>query len=79
MRELTLKKAPVGRWRRELEGRNTWMFGADPEARAWGAPFIGEASLHIMGSLTFQAMAADAAAAPLRPATPSLTAGSSWL
>lgn len=55
------------------------MFGADPEARAWGAPFISEASLHIMGSRTFQAMAADAATAPLRPATPSLTAGSSWL
>lgn len=35
------------------------MFGADPEARAWGAAFIGEASLHIMGSRTFQAMADD--------------------
>ena len=34
------------------------MFGADPEVRAWGAAFIGEASLHIMAS-TFQAMADD--------------------
>jgi dihydrofolate reductase len=42
----------------DLEGRNTWMFGADQEAKAWGVEFIGNAGLHIMGSRSFQDMAA---------------------
>jgi dihydrofolate reductase len=41
-----------------LEGRNTWMFGADQEAKAWGVEFIWNASLHIMGSRSFHGMAA---------------------
>jgi dihydrofolate reductase len=42
----------------DLDGRNTWMFGADPEAKAWGVETIWNASLHIMGSRSFLAMAA---------------------
>lgn len=41
----------------DLEGRNRWMFGTDPEPKAWGAEFISNASLHIMGSRSFLAMA----------------------
>jgi dihydrofolate reductase len=42
----------------DLDGRNTWMFGADQEAKAWGVEYIWNASLHIMGSRSFRAMAA---------------------
>jgi dihydrofolate reductase len=42
----------------DLEGRNKWMFGADQEAKAWAVETIWNASLHIMGSRSFQAMAA---------------------
>jgi dihydrofolate reductase len=42
----------------DLDGRNTWMFGADQEAKASGVDFIWNASLHIMGSRSFQDMAA---------------------
>lgn len=45
--------------RRELEGETPGCSEPIPKARAWGAAFIGEASLHIMGSRTFQAMADD--------------------
>jgi dihydrofolate reductase len=41
----------------DLEGRNTWMFGADQEAKAWSVEYIGNASLHIMGSRSFRDMA----------------------
>jgi dihydrofolate reductase len=42
----------------DLDGRNTWMFGADQEAKAWGVDYIWNASLHIMGSRSFHDMAA---------------------
>jgi dihydrofolate reductase len=34
------------------------VFGADPEAKAWAVATVSNASLHIMGSRSFQAMAA---------------------
>ena len=59
MRDLILKMAiSIDGFVSDLEGRNTWMFGADQEAKAWGVEFVWNASLHIMGSRTFQAMAA---------------------
>ena len=58
MRELILKMAmSVDGFVSDLEGRNTWMFGADDEAKAWAVDYIGNASLHIMGSRSFDAMA----------------------
>jgi dihydrofolate reductase len=42
----------------DLEGRNAWMFGGDPEAKAWSVETIWNASLHIMGSRSFHDMAA---------------------
>jgi dihydrofolate reductase len=58
MRELILKMAiSVDGFVSDLDGRNRWMFGADQEAKAWGVEFIWNASLHIMGSRSFQAMA----------------------
>lgn len=58
MRELILKMAmSVDGFVSDLEGRNTWMFGADDEAKAWAVDYIGAASLHIMGSRSFDAMA----------------------
>ena len=54
MRDLILKMAiSVDGFVSDLDGRNTWMFGADQEAKAWGEEFIWNASLHIMGSRTF--------------------------
>ena len=51
MRDLILKMAiSVDGFVGDLDGRNTWMFGADQEAKAWGVEFIWNASLHIMGS-----------------------------
>lgn len=59
MRDLILKMAiSIDGFVSDLEGRNTWMFGADREAKAWGVEFIWNASLHIMGSRTFHDMAA---------------------
>jgi dihydrofolate reductase len=59
MRDLILKMAiSVDGFVSDLEGRNTWMFGADQEAKAWGVEFIWNASLHIMGSRSFHDMAA---------------------
>ncbi|KRA66622.1 dihydrofolate reductase [Caulobacter sp. Root655] len=58
MRDLILKMAiSVDGFVSDLDGRNTWMFGADQEAKAWGVEFIWNASLHIMGSRSFSAMA----------------------
>ena len=58
MRELILKMAmSVDGFVSDLDGRNTWMFGADDEAKAWAVDYIGNASLHIMGSRSFDAMA----------------------
>ena len=59
MRDLILKMAmSVDGFVSDLDGRNTWMFGADQKAKAWGVETIWNASLHIMGGRSFQAMAA---------------------
>ena len=59
MRDLILRMAiSVDGFVSDLDGTNTWMFGADQEAKAWGVDFISNASLHIMGSRSFHAMAA---------------------
>lgn len=58
MRDLILKMSmSVDGFVSDLDGRNTWMFGADQEAKAWGVEYIGNAGLHIMGSRSFLAMA----------------------
>ena len=73
MRDLILKMAiSVDGFVSDLDGRNRWMFGADQEAKAWGVEYIWNASLHIMGSRSFHAMApywqtsTDQFAPPLR-------------
>jgi len=59
VRELILKMAiSIDGFVSDLDGQNSWMFGADQEAKAWGVETIWNASLHIMGSRSFQAMAA---------------------
>jgi dihydrofolate reductase len=59
MRELVLKMSmSLDGFVSDMEGRNTWMFGADQEAKAWSVDYIGRAGLHIMGSRTFRDMAA---------------------
>ena len=58
MRELILKMTiSIDGFVSDLAGRNTWMFGADQEAKAWGVEYLWNASLHIMGSRSFLAMA----------------------
>ena len=58
MRELILKMSmSLDGFVSDLDGRNTWMFGADDEAKAWAVETLWNASLHIMGSRSFQAMA----------------------
>jgi dihydrofolate reductase len=58
VRDLILKMAiSVDGFVSDLQGTNTWMFGADQEAKAWAVDFIGQAGLHIMGSRSFLAMA----------------------
>jgi dihydrofolate reductase len=58
VRDLILKMAiSIDGLVSDLDGRNTWMFGADQEAKAWGVEYIWNASLHIMGSRSFQGMA----------------------
>ena len=42
----------------DMEGRNTWMFGADQAAKAWSVETLWTAGLHIMGARSFQDMAA---------------------
>jgi len=59
MRELILKMSiSVDGFVSDMDGRNTWMFGADQEAKSWGVEFIWNAGLHIMGSRSFGDMAA---------------------
>jgi dihydrofolate reductase len=59
VRDLILKMAlSIDGFVSDLDGRNTWMFGADQEAKAWGVELIWNASLHIMGSRSFHDMAA---------------------
>ncbi|MET3898926.1 dihydrofolate reductase [Devosia sp. UYZn731] len=58
MRDLILRMAiSVDGFVSDLEGTNTWMFGADQEAKAWGVEYVWNASLHIMGSRSFEGMA----------------------
>lgn len=40
------------------DGEADWVFGADEEAKAWAMEKVWNASLHIMGSRSFQVMAA---------------------
>ncbi|NLR98661.1 dihydrofolate reductase family protein [Rhizobium sp. P38BS-XIX] len=59
MRDLILKMSmSVDGFVSDLEGTNRWMFGADPEAKAWSVETIWSAGLHIMGSRSFRTMAA---------------------
>ena len=59
MRDLILKMSiSIDGFVSDLDGRNTWMFGADQEAKAWAVGYIWNASLHIMGSRSFHDMAA---------------------
>jgi dihydrofolate reductase len=58
MRELILKMSmSLDGFVSDLSGQNTWMFGADDEAKAWSVEATWNASLHIMGSRTFAGMA----------------------
>jgi dihydrofolate reductase len=59
VRDLILKMSmSIDGFVSDLEGRNTWMFGADQEAKAWAVDYLWNASLHIMGSRSFRDMAA---------------------
>lgn len=58
MRELILKMTmSVDGFVSDLEGANKWMFGSDQEAKGWVLETIRGASLHVMGSRSFLAMA----------------------
>ena len=58
MRDLIVKMAiSIDGFVSDLDGANRWMFGADQEAKAWSVEYIWNASLHIMGSRSFSAMA----------------------
>jgi dihydrofolate reductase len=58
MRELVLKMSmSFDGFVAGPNGEADWVFGADPEARAWAVEKVWNASLHIMGSRSFQAMA----------------------
>lgn len=58
MRELVLKMSmSLDGFVASADGSADWVFGADPEARAWAVEKVWNASLHIMGSRSFQAMA----------------------
>ncbi|EJB04596.1 dihydrofolate reductase [Rhizobium leguminosarum bv. trifolii WSM597] len=58
MRDLILKMSiSVDGFVSDPDGRNTWMFGADQEAKDWSVEYIGKAGLHIMGSRSFLSMA----------------------
>ncbi|MFC5435616.1 dihydrofolate reductase family protein [Rhodanobacter umsongensis] len=58
MRELILKMSmSLDGFVAGPNGEADWVFGADQEAKAWAVETIWNASLHIMGSRSFQAMA----------------------
>lgn len=58
MRELILKMSmSLDGFVSDLDGTNTWMHGSDPESKAWAVETTWNASLHIMGSRSFLAMA----------------------
>jgi dihydrofolate reductase len=59
VRDLILKMSmSIDGFVSDLDGANTWMFGADQEARAWSIETLWSAGLHIMGSRSFHDMAA---------------------
>lgn len=59
MRELILKMSiSVDGFASDLEGTNKWMYGSDPESKAWAVATTWNASLHIMGSRSFVGMGA---------------------
>jgi dihydrofolate reductase len=59
VRELILKMSmSIDGFVSDMEGGNTWMFGADQEAKAWSVEYLWNAGLHIMGSRSFRDMAA---------------------
>jgi dihydrofolate reductase len=59
MRELILKMSiSIDGFVAAPDGGLKWVFDADHEARSWTVETVWNASLHIMGSLTFQDMAA---------------------
>ena len=58
MRDLILKMTvSIDGFVSDLEGRNRWMFGTDPEVKAWNVETLSNAGLHVMGSRSFLAMA----------------------
>jgi dihydrofolate reductase len=58
MRELVVKMSmSLDGFVSDIEGINTWMYGSDPEAVAFGVETTWNASLHIMGSRSFSVMA----------------------
>ncbi|HEY7642425.1 MAG TPA: dihydrofolate reductase family protein [Steroidobacteraceae bacterium] len=58
MRELILKMSmSLDGFVSDLAGTNQWMYGSDPESKAWAVATAWNASLHIMGSRSFQVMA----------------------
>jgi dihydrofolate reductase len=59
MRELILKMSiSIDGFVGGPDGGIEWVFGSDPEAKAWTVETVWNASLHIMGSRTFHDMAA---------------------
>jgi dihydrofolate reductase len=59
MRELILKMSiSVDSFVSGPDGDISWVFGSDPQARAWTVETVSNASLHIMGSRTFHDMTA---------------------
>jgi len=58
VRELILKMSiSVDGFVAGADGAINWVFGPDQAARAWSVETVSNASLHIMGSRTFQDMA----------------------
>ena len=58
MRPLVLKMSmSLDGFVSDLEGKNTWMYGSDPTAVDYGVATTWNASLHIMGSRSFEVMA----------------------
>lgn len=58
MRELILKMSmSLDGFVSDIEGTNMWMYGSDPESKAWAVAVTWNASLHIMGSRSFEGMA----------------------
>jgi dihydrofolate reductase len=59
MRELILKMSlSLDGFAAGPRGEAGWMFGTDPQAKAWVLERVRDAGLHVMGSRTFRDMAA---------------------